>query len=315
MRDPLSRAFSSLQSSQDSWLRRVRDNLHQLFIPTRIFPSSANGAPLHLLNLKHSATAGGARTVSLLTHGALLAGILLLSFSSHGPAVSRTGPGLPPHSGLSFFPVPEDSQYGHPSLGKKSGGGEDDPRPARYGALAPASSVPLVPPRRIVNVEPVLPVAATVFDSDAPQFPAPVNNLGLPGMKNDSDSAGPGKRHGFGAGKDGGMGDDEGPGAGQGEAYDGPYANVVSRPRCAYCPDPQYTDEAREAKLQGKVTLRVLVGADGRAAQIRLVQGIGLGLDERAEQAIRGWKFVPAHDATHRAVADWVTVEAVFRLF
>jgi outer membrane biosynthesis protein TonB len=40
-----------------------------------------------------------------------------------------------------------------------------------------------------------------------------------------------------------------------------------------------------------------------------------LGLDERAEQAIRGWKFVPAHDAARRPVPAWVTVEAVFRLF
>src|SRR6266446_3118967 len=121
--------------------------------------------------------------------------------------------------------------------------------------------------RRIINSEPVLPVSASVFDSNAPQFPAPVTNLGLPWMKNDSDSAGPGKKHGIGSGIDGGMGDDKGPGAGRGESYDGPYANVVSLPRCAYCPDPQYTDEGREAKLQGKVMLQVLVGADGRSEE------------------------------------------------
>jgi protein TonB len=90
---------------------------------------------------------------------------------------------------------------------------------------------------------------------------------------------------------------------------------VLSPPKCAYCPDPQYSDEAREAKLQGAVTLLVLVGADGRASQIRIVRGIGLGLDDRAVQAIRSWKFVPALDASRRAVRAWVTVEAVFRLF
>jgi protein TonB len=63
------------------------------------------------------------------------------------------------------------------------------------------------------------------------------------------------------------------------------------------------------------VTLQVLVGSDGRASQIRIVRGIGLGLDERAEQVIRGWKFVPAHDAARRIVPAWITVEAVFRLF
>jgi len=220
-----------------------------------------------------------------------------------------------PHRSLTLFRTPEDSQFGRPSLGKKSGGGEEDPGPARAWIPRARFSLPLASPRRPMDAQAVLPVAASVFDSSAPQLPVPVTNLGIPWMKNDSDSAGQGKNHGFGSGKKGGMGDDEGPGAGQGEAYNGPYANVASLPSCAYCPDPQYTDEAREAKLQGKVTLRVLVGADGRASQIRIVQGIGLGLDERAEQAIRGWKFVPAHDGARHAVPAWVTVEAVFRLF
>jgi len=132
-------------------------------------------------------------------------------------------------------------------------------------------------------------------------------------MKDNSNSAGPGKNHGFGAGERGGMGDDEGPGAGQGDSYR-PYANVATLPTCLYCPDPQYTDEAREAKVQGKVTLRVLVGADGRAAQIQIVQGIGLGLDDRAVQSVRTWRFVAAHDAAHRAVPQWVNIEVVFRL-
>jgi periplasmic protein TonB len=315
MRDPLPREFTSLQSSQDSWFHRVRDNFHQLLAPARIFPSSANGAPLHLLNIKKSATAGGARTASLLTHGALLCGILLAHFSSNPMGNTSAAPEFAPHHGLRFFPISEARHFGIPSLGKKSGGGEEDVRAARHGLLAPGSSMPIVPPRRTVESEPVLPVPASVFDSNALQFPAAVTNLGIPWMKNDTDSAGPGKNHGFGSGKDGGMGDDNGPGAGQGETYGGPYANVSSLPRCAYCPDPQYTDEAREAKLQGRVTLQVLVGADGRASQIRIVQGIGMGLDERAAQIIRGWKFVPARDAAKRAVPAWITVEAVFRLF
>jgi TonB family protein len=316
MRDPLSRDFSAIQASQDSWLHRVRENFRQLLTPTRIFPSPANGAPLHLLSFRRSATAGGARTASLLTHAALLSGILLLNFSPpRTREIVRIRPDLPQHSSLTFFPVPEDDHFGRPSLGKNSGGGEDDPRPAKHGFLPPGSSMPLAPPRRPLSAEAVLPVPVSVLDSNAPQFPAPITDIGLPWMKKDSDSPGPGKKLGIGSGIDGGVGDDKRPGAGQSLADGGPYANVVSLPRCGYCPDPQYTDEARESKLQGKVTLRVLVGADGRTAQIRIVQGIGMGLDERAEQAIRGWKFVPARDAARRAVPAWVTVEAVFRLF
>ena len=110
------------------------------------------------------------------------------------------------------------------------------------------------------------------------------------------------------------MGDDEGPGAGQGDSYRGPYANPVTLPTCVYCPDPQYTDAAREAKVQGHVMLRVLVSADGRASQIQIAQGIGTGLDDRAVQSVRSWKFAPARDGARRAVPAWITVEIIFRL-
>ena len=68
-------------------------------------------------------------------------------------------------------------------------------------------------------------------------------------------------------------------------------------PVCNVCPYPIYTDEARHVKMQGTVTLRVLVGADGRASEIRVVRGVGYGLEERAVETVRGWKFTPARDA------------------
>ena len=45
------------------------------------------------------------------------------------------------------------------------------------------------------------------------------------------------------------------------------------------------------------------------------MRGVGYGLEERAVETVRGWKFTPAHDAARRSVAVWVTIEAVFRLF
>ena len=315
MRDPLSRFRDSLLSSTDSWFLRVRENLRQLFHSVPLFPSSANGAPIHLLKFNRTAGANRAQTASLFTHAALIAAILFIGVHSRTASPASTGPDFFRHGPLTFFPLPDPGKFGRPSLGKPNGGGEEDLRPARHGLLAPGSSFPLAPPRRIVNPNPDLPVPVAVFDPNASRFPKSVTDLGLPWMKDDSDSAGPGKKHGFGSGIDGGMGDKNGPGAGQGESDSGPYANVVSLPKCAYCPDPQYTDEAREARLQGAVTLLVLVSADGRASQIRIVRGIGLGLDDRAAQAIRAWKFIPARDAAHRAIPAWVTVEAVFRLF
>jgi len=58
MRDPFSRNFLCLASSRESWLNRIRKNFQQLLAPARIFPSSANGAPLHLLRWEKSERAG-----------------------------------------------------------------------------------------------------------------------------------------------------------------------------------------------------------------------------------------------------------------
>jgi len=69
------------------------------------------------------------------------------------------------------------------------------------------------------------------------------------------------------------------------------------------------------AKLQGLVTMRVLVGADGRVRDVQVTRGIGLGLDENAVHAVRGWQFLPAKDAEGHPAATWITIETVFRLF
>jgi len=85
-------------------------------------------------------------------------------------------------------------------------------------------------------------------------------------------------------------------------------------PECAYCPNPAYSDEARKAKLQGSVMLRLIVMPDGRATNISVVKGIGFGLDDRAIEAVRNWHFKPGRDAAGKSVPAWVTVEVVFRL-
>ena len=314
MRQPSFRPFASVSSSRESLFQRIRENFQQSFAPAQIFRSSANRAPLDVLPWQHPSPASGSRTISLLAHALLVFGLLFLHGQLGPPKGHGEVPETPFTGGFTFFPVPERSQAREPSLGLHSGGGERDPRSARHGDLAPATSRPLLPPRLSVNPAPELPVPAAVFDANASQTPPLITNLGLPWMRDDSDSAGPGKDHGFGSGKKGGIGDDVGPGAGRGNSYKGLYADVVKLPTCAYCPDPRYTDEAREAKLQGKVTLRVLVGTDGRAAQIQMIQGIGMGLDDRAVESVRTWRFVPADDAARRTVPMWVTIEVVFRL-
>jgi periplasmic protein TonB len=306
------RGFSLFPASADSWLGRVCENLRQLFTPAKLSPTSANGAPIHLLKLDRSKLAERAHTLSLITHVVIIAG--LLAIASYSPDLKKEAPHAAISLGGLLYSAPTHQVKSNSSLGRKAGGGENAATPATHGFFAPLFSVQLAPPRLPDKVNHQLPVTATILDTQAPGVVMPQSNLGLPWMTVTTDSAGPGSDGGIGRGKDGGVGDREGPRGGEGES-DLAYSNGVSLPICVICPYPVYTDEARHVKIQGTVTLRVLVGTDGKAADVRVVRGVGYGLDERAVQTVRGWKFNPARDANRRAVAAWVTVEAVFRLF
>jgi TonB family protein len=67
----------------------------------------------------------------------------------------------------------------------------------------------------------------------------------------------------------------------------------VTAPTLAYKVEPEYSEEARAAKLQGTVLLKVVIDVDGLAKDIEVINGQGLGLDEQAVAAIMRWKFNP----------------------
>jgi protein TonB len=311
--DPFLRSFSGHHPTTESWLNRVRENLGELLIPSHFKPSSANGAPIHLLKFDKSLGAARAQGASLITHGAIFASLLFLV--ADGPGT--VGTGIHDRTALSHltfpaavFPTLTNAQ---PSGGRGSGG-DENPIPATHATPPPHSSLVIVKPTLPQIQNHVLPEPPTVFDSNAAPVLTPTEEIGLPWMAKDTASPGPGKGHGIGS-KDGHTLGDGGIGPVGDGTGNGPYAPGIVPPRCVYCPYPTYTDEARHGKVQGSVTLQVLVGADGRALDVRIVKGIGFGLDERAAETVRGWRFTPARDGAKHAVATWVTVEAVFRLF
>jgi TonB family protein len=87
----------------------------------------------------------------------------------------------------------------------------------------------------------------------------------------------------------------------------------VSAPRLVLRVDPEYSEEARKAKWQGFVRLEIEVWPDGRPHNLRVVQSLGLGLDEKAIEAVSQWRFVPGK-RDGAAVKTLATVEVNFRL-
>jgi len=90
--------------------------------------------------------------------------------------------------------------------------------------------------------------------------------------------------------------------------------NGVTSPRCAYCPNPSYSEEARVAKLQGSVILRVVVSATGQVENAVVLRGPGHGLDQKALEAVQSWRFTPAVGPDGKPVACMVNIEMTFRI-
>jgi protein TonB len=203
--------------------------------------------------------------------------------------------------------------------GGGGGGGDRDKLAATKGALPKQAREQFTPPAVVIrNNDPKLAVEPTVV---APPIQvANLNNLGDP-LANvlGPPSNGTGSGGGVGSGSGGGVGSGRGPGVGPGwggGVGGGPYrvGGGVSAPRILYAPDPDYSEEARKAKYQGTVVLWVVVGPDGRPRDIRVQRSLGLGLDEKAMEAVKSWKFEPARK-DGQPVAVQINVEVNFRLY
>jgi protein TonB len=197
------------------------------------------------------------------------------------------------------------------------GGGSFDKLPASQGNIPRASlDEQLTPPTVIVPKEmPKLPVEETVIVAPDVKLPQG-GQIGDPMSRfTQALSNGPGGPGGVGIGCCDGVGDSLGPHAGSGPPGIYPAGRGgVTVPEVLYNPEPAFSDEARKAKQQGIVQLLLVVGKDGRTYDIRVAQSPGMGLDEKAIEAVGQWRFKPA-TLNGQAVATRIMVEVQFHLY
>jgi TonB family protein len=204
------------------------------------------------------------------------------------------------------------------------GGGDHDPLPAPKGRLPKAALQQITPPAIVLrNQKPRLAVEPTVVVP--PQVHMAENhmlNLGTnaaPVMPSAPPSNGTGSGGGIGSGSGGGVGVGHGPGvgAGTGGGIGGGVYKVgggISAPQAISAPDPEYTEEARRAKTQGTCILWLIVDAAGKPRDVKVVRGLGYGLDAKALEAVRQWRFQPSLK-DGKPVDVQISVEVAFHLY
>jgi periplasmic protein TonB len=277
-----------------------------LAIMPTLFGKGTGSYPIHSLNF----------VTSFVLHAAAVA----LAISS-GLWISQHSDQLP-QKVVSVFTGP--SPYVLPPApthaGGGGGGGDRDKINASKGAPPPFTREQLAPPAIVVrNAQPKLSAEPTVVGPPALSFP-PSWQMGDPlATLLTPPSNGIGSGSGIGSGHDGGVGSGSGPGVGpgMGGGFGGGIYHVgggVSAPRAIFAPDPEYSDEARKAKYQGTVILWVIIDAEGRPREIKVARSLGMGLDKKALQAVRNWRFEPALK-DNQPVAVQVNIEINFRLY
>jgi TonB family protein len=251
---------------------------------------------------------------------ALLAAVVVLAvFIGH-----RIVKAAPPQKVTVTLVDPNDLPALKPSktqVGGGGGGGDRDVLQATRGKLPKFSMTQITPPVVVVRnehpklaVEPtvVIPPQVQLASNNMPNLGDPMSHAVLP-------SNGTGSGGGIGSGSGGGVGSGKGPGFGPGEGggTGGGIFHVgggVSPPRQIYAPEPEFSEEARKAKYQGVCTLGLVVGTDGRPSNIRVLSSLGMGLDEKAIEAVRTWKFEPAMKDGHPVRVE-IAVEVDFHLY
>ncbi len=224
--------------------------------------------------------------------------------------------------------APSPDKYALPTAKKVvsggGGGGDHDPLPAPKGRLPKVALQQITPPAIIMRnekpklaVEPtvVIPPQVHVADNHMPNLGTSTSTV----MPAAPPSNGTGSGGGIGSGSGGGVGVGHGPGvgAGSGGGIGGGVYKVgggISAPQAISAPDPDYTEEARRAKKQGTCVLWLIVDAAGHPRDIKVVRGLGLGLDAKALEAVQQWRFQPALK-DGKPVDVQISVEVEFHLY
>lgn len=298
-------------------------NLRDLFFPRKLPPLRVTSRPVVVPEIwSKSSQFTRVQALSLAVHVLLLVLIivpLLPEIMSPPTTQAKT---------VEVVPLTDISPYlpklppGNKRAGGGGGGGEHNPLPASKGRLPKFSWTQFTPPRVKPPENVRLAMTPTVLGPPEIHLPSPnLPNWGDPLGKLINDSSGPGSGGGIGSGSGGGVGSGNGRGVGPGNEWGtgGGYPHAGSNgygwPECLYCPTPQFSDEAVKAKYQGVVVLIATITADGRAVDIHVAKGLGLGLDEKAIEAVRTWRFKAAVGPDGRPAAVTAPIEVTFRLY
>lgn len=303
---------SELLVRSKPWFAEFWENIRDTVAPRKLPPLQVTSAPVDVPEIwTPNKQFTKVQALSLAVHVLVLVLIILplLPEFMSPPTQANT---------MTVMPITVSPYLARLKMGNKragGGGGRIGTAPATRGRLPRFSMNQLTPPEVKPPEHAKLTVEPTVIVPPNIHMPTPnLPNNGDPIANLVNDSMGNGSGTGIGSGSGGGVG--AGQQYGTGGGYPEAGENGYGTPVCLYCPDPKYSNAGFKLKIQGTVVLDVIIGADGRAHNVRVSKGLGYGLDQEAIKAVRDiYRFKPSIGPDGQPAAVHMLVEVDFRLY
>jgi protein TonB len=277
------------------------ESIRDVFFPVKLPPLELTSTPIPVpdrMAVKANPWAIGSAAV---VNGAIL--LVILFFV--GKKIIET---TKPKEIVTTVDVPTKFIAPKRDVAAGGGGGSPDHMEVSKGRIPPQVEHPEMQAKLDVPV-PTIDVQKDITIPDNPNLP----NFGMPNSSNvKMGSLGNGSGSGLGNGRGGGVGDGSGGNIGGGLYRVG---GGVSAPQPLNSVEAEFSDEARRAKYQGVCLISLIVDVHGDPQNPRVVRALGMGLDEKAIEAVKKYKFKPAMKDGKTPVPVMITVEVNFRLY
>ncbi len=301
----------------DSALRSMIDNVRDLFRSETLPPLKLTSSSVPIKDPFAVERDPLSSAVSVGVHIVIISLVAWFIYTAHSHPIKPTK-----HVAVTAIEMPTFIPIAPKpaAMGGGGGGGSHDILQTPKGRLPKIEKDPITPPVVLQNINPKLAVEPAI---NVPKDIAVTNN-NMPDLGDTKStvigpqSNGIGAGGGMGSGRSGGIGAGTGNGLGLGTSggIGGGLYHVgsgVAAPQLIHSVDPEFTDEARRVRYQGVSSLQIVVDAQGNVQRARVLHPIGMGLDQKAIEAVKQYKFKPAM-LQGRAVPVEVNIEISFHL-
>jgi TonB family protein len=309
-----------LAAEPEPWFKSLIRNVKETINPPKLPPLEVTSKPVAVKEI-WGLYGQDKKSFMMSTSFQVVVVILLFTVASSKTVQNTVKAAITPLIAPNLEPYTPKVAPQKQTMGGGGGGGDHSPLPPSKGQAPKFSPRQFTPPQQVIaNPNPILQMEPTLIGD--PNIKLPQNNLPVWGdptaTRIGPPSNGPGSGGGIGSGSGGGIGSGKGGGLGPGEGggVGGGVFRVgggVTAPTLLAKVEPEYSEEARRAKYQGTVVLYVEVAPDGKAHNLKVIRSLGLGLDEKAIEAVNKWRFRPGYK-DGKAVTVAATIEVNFRL-